>query len=573
MPREDDEDLEQAEYEDDEEDSEEQAPEQTQATSESPSPKRRGRKPGSKNKPKESRAGGLSQIPQAPGEPNPDDPVSWTDDPLIVWPNVIAYCERKGYQPSEVISIAVCRKPAGPHVGDNQALQTIPGASVLGDSLTTPGDALMRYVIEVYHMAYDRPATYELRFLFRPNRSRALKTAHLTLADPREMLAVKSRAAQLAASTAYQGPALGSTYPLTQPPWVYPQASQVSMQSPPTQAAQPLGTLPQGAHPQSQHAPSYDPTVSQAVENLRRELGVVFGMMTAQQQHEAARQLGMGAPPAPSASPTWQPLAVAPPSTAPSTPASQAEMIAATVAATIQALGLGAAPRPSLVQQPPALPFNPYVVQHTPTQPQVGLGSMVSDLKERVGAFREIGKLAREFDGLKEQFGFGEREETAPAVEAQPQPADPNGLPFAVRKIPFTGSALSGGQDVNWVSRYKTDVYGNGLKDSDGNSVPKGIQEWAMEMAAANPALAANFMEQATRIVDNTSLGALLRRFAEQGAVQSATPAALSQSAGAAPAAAGLAAAPQQSNGIAAGMPNEPPMAPAYGSNGRFTPP
>jgi hypothetical protein len=147
----------------------------------------------------------------------------------------------------------------------------------------------------------------------------------------------------------------------------------------------------------------------------------------------------------------------------------------------------------------------------------------------------------RDFEGMREQFGLGkpdeDEEEAATPVQ---NPIDPNAPPFAVRKIPFTGSPLSGGQDINWVSRDKLDQFGKPLVDTDGSPVKKNLQDWVTEMAASNPQLAVNFIEQLSRIVDHSSIGAMIRRLAEagQGAAAQGAPAvagALTQGVGAQP--------------------------------------
>lgn len=507
MPTEDD------EIEFEEEEGAEEEEESDPATAEhesSPPPKKRGRKPGSRNKPKgvAPQAPGAAPLPSAgihsvsAGEPDPDSPPTWGDDPRTVWPLLVEYCISHGYtNVPDAVSINVSRQSSSPgYTGPMQALSSIPVSAVLGDERTDPGEALMRYIIQVYHLGSDRPARYELRFLYRPNRSRLIKIAHVDLADPREISAAQSRAASMQAAQAYQGP---STYGMG----AWPQPA-------PPQSYPTVPTIPRDAPPQSQHAPSPghsgggDPGVQQAVEGMRRELAMVFGAMSAQQQAEAARQLGMGAPPLAPSTPPPLPWSQ-------SQPQAQAEMIASTVAATLKALGFGpqvpppvppavgvGAPPPSAAPMVPA--FNPYLVaqQTAPT-----LSGMVADLRDRAKSFHEFAKIKREFEGIQEALGFGasseeEEEEAAPASP----PPDPNVPPFAVRKIPFSGSAISGGQDINWVSRATED------------GTPKPFQDWAMEMAAANPQFATNVVEQATRIIDNSSIGALIKQAAERNA-------------------------------------------------------
>jgi hypothetical protein len=206
-------------------------------------------------------------------------------------------------------------------------------------------------------------------------------------------------------------------------------------------------------------------------------------------------------------------------------------MIAATVAATLRALGMGAPLPTPLPPAPP--PYNPYVVQQQQAARQIGLGDLVTDLKGQVAAFREFGKIKRDFESLGNLFG-SEQEEEPPQAAAPIVPAsDSNAPPFGVRKIPFSGSPLSGGQDINWVDQYTT--------DADGERVKKPLQDWAMQLSAVNPQLTANMIEQLTRIIDNSSIGSLVKKFAESGA-------AAQQTAARAPAALGAGAMP---NGVA----------------------
>jgi hypothetical protein len=484
----------------------------------------------------------------------PLDDEMWSRDPQEVWARIIEKVLAKGLYPDRDVSITVMRMPSGPVVGEWQRLTSISGRAVyVPNSPVASGEMLMNYIQDVYHVSAVGPCKYELGFILADAKSRLMKKCQFVLGDPRELMAMKNRAAMAQQAAAYSASGYSPMPPVPSP---YP----IGMGNPgsyrpntgggePTAVAAPAVAVPAPA-PSGQS--SLDLEAIRRIEQLQQQIAFQFGMMNAQQQAEAARAIGLASLPSPGPAPAAAPAGNddariarvvadtlrgmgigAPP------PETEEARIGRIVATTLRGMGFGAMPQ-APVQAAPAY------------APQGGFSSVVTQAKEQVGGLREMVKVFKELKSVESALGLGGSEPEEVAAPAAPAaPIDPNAPPFNVRPIPFTGSPLTGGQPVNWVDRSKVDSAGVVMKDDAGNALNKGFGDWAMEMAAANPGLAANLLEHATKILDQTAFGALLKRFAEAGGAQAAAAQAVS-----------AASLNGMSNGAALGMGAEPGTAP-----------
>jgi len=467
---------------------------------------------------------GVGAVPAADADVEVDE--GWSKDPQHVWAKVIEKTLAQGLYPDRDISISIMRQPSGPVVGEWQRLSSIPGRAVyVPDNPIASGELLMTYIQDVYHVSAAGPSKYEIAFNVTGGRnSRLMKKCQFVLADPREMIAMRSRA--MAVQQSFAAPSGGFQPMMAYPSGMGPGSG---LGSPPRGNPPSAGEVSPST-PQPSGQSQVDLATLHSIEQIKQQIAYQFGLMNAHQQQEAARALGMAGVPAPVAAPpaesedariarvvatTLRGMGIgAPP------PETEDERIARVVAKALQGVGIGAAPPPPAVP-PGYVPAPQYVA------PPGGFSGAVAQAREQVSGLREMVKVFKELEGVKSALGLGAVESEAVTLpEAPAAPVDPSAPPFNVRPIPMTASPLTGGQPVNWVDRAKYDSSGQIMKDDAGAVVNEGLADWAMKMAVANPGLAANLMEKMTKILDQSALGSLMKRVADASGGQAAAAAA-----------------------------------------------
>jgi hypothetical protein len=290
-------------------------------------------------------------------------------DAAVIWDAVLQQA-REQNRPPELIGISVTRLGMGAFPSEAQNLNQINGDLVCGDEHTSPGDALVRYITDVYHMPSAKsPKLYKLAFHFRTGTRNQIQApvAELRLGDPAEIQAQRDAEArflqQKAINEAVKGARAGAT-PLqgmgAPPPWPYPTPQ------PPGPGYQTPG------YPQPQYYPPQPiPGASPELEAMRREMAAMMGAI-----NERTRIEGLAPP-----------VAQAPTVVVPSAE-EQAAMMARTVAQTLVGLGF----TPALAQKLNSPQFTPATIQAAITDPL----ELLDKAFEQVDRFRKLDKRMEE---------------------------------------------------------------------------------------------------------------------------------------------------------------------------------
>jgi hypothetical protein len=424
---------------------------QGRQTEDEPAPGRPGRPKGSKNAPKppEVQAAQPAAIPSPPeGE--------HTKDALVVWPHIIEnVLKPKGVGPSAVMFSAE-RVGIGPFPSDSIPVGRFDGEAVAGEATVSPGDAIVNYVTEVFHLGRRNqgPAIYKLRCYWK-SKGDTIRIMDVKLDDPAEITAQRAREIRYAQS---QMGSVPSRVPAYQPPAPYVPGT--PYQPPPAFQAPPQGQSPQEMFSMFQS---------------------MMGMVT--DFNERARQAALATgqpPPAPivvQQAPSPPPAPTEPPK--PRLTEEEQEMIEE-VKFRRRAERLGYVPRETI----------PAVAASTSQQVAATAANPVEGIRALLGSFKEIDKLRGD---VAKVFGVPEPEE----IEA----TEPDKAPFSVVKIPLANFK---GKEILW----PRNVEGGFLEWA---------QAAVMSNLEVSTDLGMGALKKLSEIVDQTSFGKLLAQLAEKG--------------------------------------------------------
>jgi hypothetical protein len=444
-----------------------------------------------------------------PATPSPDTTPTnepWPADGEQLWDAIAAATDRGalvtyGAARAADWKIDVTRTGLGPMPSPAVKMQSIDGAAVGGSEQRTPGEMLYDYLAELYHPLAPGMAKYDLQFVIK--RRGAFKRGAIELPAPAELAQQRARVAQHAQTTSLG--ALGQPGGVPMPPR--------------TNWPTGVGATPQQAmsYPQQQQ-PGYYPApqdngTRDSVDAMRREVAMLMGRIDEATRQAAAQPIGVG-----SAAPTPAPL-----------PEDLETRIAKVVLTTLGALGIGPAQRqaPSDPPPPPVAPIG----FGAPTQ---GIGTVVETARNHMSGLKEILGIMKEFRELDQGFaGKPPEDDAAEEREENPVPAVPavieDAAAFKVRAIPFSETPLNGGKQILWVERI------------DGESTT----EWLTRMGAANPDAALNILKTGMHMLDQMSIGQLVKQWMERGgSMGQAAQVVAAQANGA-----GVGAAPAQADG------------------------
>jgi hypothetical protein len=300
-------------------------------------------------------------------------------DAAVIWDAVLQQA-RESNRPPELIGISVTRLGMGAFPSEAQNLNQINGDLVCGDEHTSPGDALVRYITDVYHMPSAKsPKLYKLGFHFRTGTRNQIQApvAELRLGDPAEIQAQRDAEArflqQKAINEAVKGARAGAAAGMGAPPPSWPHQ--------PPQYPGPGYQTP--GYPQPYYPPQPIPGASPELEAMRREMATMMGAI-----NERTRLEGLTP-------------AVVPP---PVVPVPSAEEQAAATARIVAQTLIGIGFTPQLAQKLNSPQLTPAAVQQSLTNPMEAWQSSIKMM-------REFRKMEAE---LKEEFQ--DEEEAPPKV-------------------------------------------------------------------------------------------------------------------------------------------------------------
>jgi hypothetical protein len=421
---------------------------QGRQTEDDPAPGRPGRPKGSKNAPKppEMQAAQPVVIPSPPeGE--------HTKDALVVWPHIIEnILKPKGVGPSAVMFSAE-RIGIGPFPSDSIPVGRFDGEAVAGEATVSPGDAIVNYVTEVFHLGRRNqgPAVYKLRCYWK-SKGDTIRIMDVKLDDPAEITAQRAREIRYAQS---QMGSVPSRMPAYQAP---PYAPGAPYQPPPPG--------PQGQSPQEMFS------------MFQSMMGMVTDFN--ERARAAAAAAGQQAPPqfvVQQAPPQPPPAPVEPPK--PRLTEEEQQFIDEGKFRKM-ASSMGFVPRDSIPQAP------------APSSQQVAAAvqNPVDGLRSFLTTIKELDKIRGD---VNKALGVGE-----PPDDPDPEP---DKAPFSVVKIPLANFK---GKEILW----PRNVEGGFLEWA---------QAAVMSNLEVSTDLGMGALKKLSEIVDQTSFGKLLAQLAEKG--------------------------------------------------------
>ena len=362
-------------------------------------------------------------------------------DAAVIWDAVLEQA-RKDNRPPELIGISVLKLGIGAFPSEAQNMNMINGDLVCGDEHTSPGDALVRYITDVYHIpTSNSPKLYKLSFHYRTGTRNQIQSpvAELRLAAPQEIQAQRAAEERFKQQKAINDAVKGVR-----------SAAGVGSLPPQSQMAPPYYPQP-GYSPQPQPYPYYPPPpiqgASPELEAMRREMATMMGAI-----NERARLEGLAPPPAPIVQHPPQPTAE-----------EQAAATARVVAQTL--VGLGFTPALAAKLNSPAL--SPASVQGAITDPL----ELLDKAFEQMDRFRKLDKR------MEERYAPEEEEEPKklPPMEATKVEIDKT----ALKPMPLAGP-LFGGKIPQW----------RAMNDDDN------LGSYVAQLALGNPDIALGFVEK-----------------------------------------------------------------------------
>lgn len=358
-----------------------------------PTGKRRGRPPA-----------GVGAPPRAPGRPRgkagdvPDrfnarakGPQNWSSHQAdVLWPELLQWLEANGRSAYDVMVNVICIEPP-PRKSVGEGFEA---NAAVGDSGTTPADALARIVSDYYHLPVSRtPAKYELQFVWRAN-GNYITNAYLSLSSPAEIIALRNAQHQRRMQMAYQAPGLGGIGPgMMPPPPSPPMMPQMQQQPQPQQPmAMPMPYVPYGYQQQM-------PSPPQAPRDSRRDIEIEQLRMEVEQLRRQRQQ--------PQPQPQPQPR----PGMGASPPEDMETRIVRRVVEELRGVGLGA-PAPQVVTAAPP-PIN-----------------------DSISTMRGVLQMMREFRRFSDEAG-GMFEPEEPRAALPPSPTEKeDDMPYQITELP-----------------------------------------------------------------------------------------------------------------------------------------
>jgi hypothetical protein len=379
-------------------------------------------------------------------------------DAAVIWDHVLEEARKTGRSP-ELIGISVKRFGLGAYPSEAQDLQMINGELVMGDERTSPGDALVRYITDVYHLTTaNSPKLYKLSFHFRigTRNQIAAPIAELRLGHPDEIRASQASAARYAHEKMIADAVKGS-----RPVPATGSFGAIPGYAPPPQPYQPLGYPSQGQAPY----PGYYPPppiqgASPEFEAMRRELAATMGAL-----NERARLEGLIPPPAPPAAPV-----VAGP-----TPEETAARTAQIVAQVMTGMGF----TPALAAKLNSPQLSPAAVQGAITDPL----ELLDKAFEQMDRFRKLDKR------MEERY-TPEEEEEKPVVVAPIEATKVEVDKTIMKPIPIP-LGFTGGKQI---------LYGE--RGPEESAIDYGIR-----LFMHNPETGANVLAIALKSMSNSAVG------------------------------------------------------------------
>ena len=388
-------------------------------------------------------------------------------DAAVIWDAVLEQARRDN-RPPALVGISVLKLGIGAYPSEAQNMNMINGDLVCGDEHTSPGDALVRYITDVYHIpTSDTPKLYKLSFHYRTGTRNQIQSpvAELRLAAPQEILAQRAAEERFRQQKAIndavknvRGSAGVGAVPM-QPPYVQPNPG-----------------YPQPGYPmQQQPYPYYPPPPmpqggSEQMEAMRREVAAVMGAM-----NERARLEGLIPPPAP----------IAPP-----VPQISAEEQAARTAQVVAQVLTGMGFTPALAAKLNSPQLSAQAVQQSVADPMEGAKAFFRTLRE----FRQMDAE------MREEFAPEPEEEKKPA---QLPPMDATKVEVdktALKPMPLAG-ALFGGKVPNY-----------GEKGED-----EALASYITRIALGNPEIALGFVEKLSNSALAKALPAIVQKLVGAG--------------------------------------------------------
>lgn len=389
---------------------------------------------------------------KAQGLGAPERPRFHNQEAELLWPEVLESLKHLGKTPYD-IRIRVSRMTPEKH----QLGVAFDGASVMGSEAQSPGDQLIEFVIDNYHLHQNQqgPMRYDISFMWSMN-GQVYTRGILSLPSQAEILSLR-RARMTNAANAGATKPTGVGY--APPPQYPPQPTYQQPYYPPPPAAAPS---PQG--------------------HDMNELAYLRGVLT--EAISASRE---------NRAPVIQP----PPAPAPPQGLTKKD-VAETVVETLQALGLVTKPGAVGVGAPPP------AVQTAPSQFVTGFKQFVGQAREFKEAMSMMASMA---DGEDD-----ETPETPPAAPIVATPAKPEDtLPFAVVEVP--GAKWPDGTPVQFAANKETgSIDWMGVAMSNPHAATKAM-EYGGKILEAGAAALAKFAglkhEGAAEVVSQVPVGAL----------------------------------------------------------------
>lgn len=353
--------------------------------------KRRGRPPA-----------GVGAVPRAPGRPRgkagdvPDrfdpsakGPQNWSSHQAdVLFPELLTWLEANGRSAYDVM-VNVIRVEPPPRASVGEGFEA---NAAIGDTSTTPSDALTRLVSDYYHLPVSRtPAKYELQFVWRAN-GNYITNAYLSLASPAEIIALRNAQYQRRMNMSYQAPGVGMGSPGIQGPPMLPPMPQQQHQQQAALPYIPFG-YPQQAPAPPPPVPVRDPRMEIELERLRMENE---RLRMDRNRHPPQQQRG--------------PAGYGPPPEDPET------RIVRRVVEELRGAGLGAPPAAS-----PAL------------APALPPGDFISSMRAGLQMMREFRRFSEEAGGMFEPDDVGVGSPLALPAASAPEGADD---PYDVTELP-----------------------------------------------------------------------------------------------------------------------------------------
>jgi hypothetical protein len=388
-------------------------------------------------------------------------------DVALIWTRVVEEAAKNGAGPDSMY-IRCKRWSTGPLKTLAEDLATIDGTIVGGSDTASPGEELIDYVTQVYHLgAPIGAAKYEFDFFNKSGKQNHLPApkGELRLGDPKDIMRQREAAEVFARRKAYNAGSAAPTY------------SAFNYRGVPSNAVGSYPTPPNVSVHQPPQSPQYPPPVAGAspeLEGMRRSLEA--------QAREQARLSGMYeerlrleglAPPPAAAAPTKEELS---------------QLIATSVAQTL--VGMGFKP-PGIDTHPPATP--PPSVQQVQTATKDPIDSMET-------LFTNFERMEKLKGRMKTFFSPEEEESEEPVKPSEtPQQIVVQDDPYKMKEVPLVGDIVGVGK-----LQFGPRVDGESLVD------------YAIRLGVHNPTAAEKIMSGIVSRMDQGAIGQLMRSMIER---------------------------------------------------------